>query len=490
MPEHQRKLLTEQIDQPTGHLEQSEIRQVCEPLVALVKRAHKLQQSLPGKSVTFCHRRKVAPALIGQHHGVVCPGPGPARSIYISLCLFLFLQACRGFTITLAFIDEANFINPKNYPSVLAYAISSDCKLIFCSSINTQSGDKHNLLRRWANIPGVNYVELTYVCPKHVGCVKFFPGSVRCPCRSLYTPAHVDVSAVDKAVSNRMVEDSYLHEIAGGVERADNAALDSHKTFNDQDLMFVKTVPFDACHVVACQEGLRVYVYVDPSFQTSSLSGTAVAAVCRVNDRTVVLAAEHYFLPDSECGNWCQNVSRLVVGLLRFVSMAHRGQAGQDNRYYVIAEANLSADAVALLCKDIKAQAAQYVARSPVLFYHRRKKASSGQQATYQLGFYLEYHRKNDIFKYFVEEVKCHRFMLSSGLVSSTVQDLDVRHYVAEQLALLVCERRHAKGGKGTASYTGKNEGKSDDLLVALACATFLARHRPDRSANGDWLWE
>ena len=215
---------------------------MCEPLVALVKRAHKLQQSLPGKSVTFCHRRKVAPALIGQHHGVVCPGPGPARSIYISLCLFLFLQACRGFTITLAFIDEANFINPKNYPSVLAYAILSDCKLIFCSSINTQSGDKHNLLRRWANIPGVNYVELTYVCPKHVGCVKFFPGSVRCPCRSLYTPAHVDVSAVDKAVSNRMVEDSYLHEIAGGVERADNAALDSHKTFNDQDLMFVSTI--------------------------------------------------------------------------------------------------------------------------------------------------------------------------------------------------------------------------------------------------------
>ena len=139
-----------------------------------------------------------------------------------------------------------------------------------------------------------------------------------------------------------------------------------------------------------------------------------------------------------------------------------------------------------------KALASRYVAQSPLLFYHRCKSRAAGQQAAYQLGFYLEYHHKNDIFKYFVEEVKCHRFVLSNKLVSSTVQDLDVRQYVADQLALLVCERRRGIKGSasGTASYSGKIEGKSDDLLVALACATFVASHRTRESPDGSWLWE
>ena len=417
-------------------------------------------------------------------------------ALILFFCLSLYLQACRGFTITLAFIDEANFINPKNYPSVLAYAISSDCKLIFCSSINTQSGDKHNILKRWSKIQGVNYVELAYVCAKHVGCIKFFPESVRCPCRSLYTPAHVDVSSVDKEVSNRMVEDSYLHEIAGGVARGDDWSLDARKPFNDNDLTFVKTVPFDTSLLGGAGQGaqrLQVYVYIDPSFQTSSQSGTAMAAVCRIGERTAVLAAEHYFLPDSECGNWCPNITRLVVGTMRFVAMSHASSSSDGvvcpaPQFYVLAEANLSSDAIVQLCRGIKRVAAKYLARSRVSFYHRQKKHAGGQ-TSYQLGFYLDYRAKRDIFTYFVEEVKARRFGLSTKLLSSTVRDLDVRHYIADQLSLLVCDRRgDGRGGRSGPSYSGKAEGRSDDLLVALACSAYAARHLKGTGAT--WLWE
>jgi hypothetical protein len=283
-------------------------------------------------------------------------------------------------------------------------------------------------------------------------------------------PAHIDISSIDKKVTNSMIADSFIHEFVGGAQSL-HSATEKHKPFSAADLLYIKTVP-----APALATGHDVFIYVDPSFQTSSFSGTALAVVTRHGRQTVVLGAEHYFPPDSECGNWVNTVSKLTVGIIRFLLMLYAPHTFTNIR--VVAESNLSADAVNRLCREIKSIVKQHTLNVRVLYYHR------GKGDSFQTGFFLDYSIKNEIFRYFVEEVKARNVALADRLISCTVADLDVRHYIVQQLGLLQCDRTKTKG----VSYTGKADKNSDDLLVSLACATYLAKHR---SGQGEaWRWE
>nr|WMD91527.1 DNA packaging terminase subunit 1 [Equid alphaherpesvirus 1] len=381
----------------------------------------------------------------------------------------------RGQDFNLLFVDEANFIRPEAVQTIIGFLNQTNCKIIFVSSTNTGKASTSFLY----NLKGaaddlLNVV--TYICDEHMERVKAHTNATACSCYILNKPVFITMDGAMRNTAELFLPDSFMQEIIGGgnVSGAHRDEPVFTKTAQDRFLLYRPST-------VANQDIMSsdLYVYVDPAFTTNAMaSGTGVAVVGRYRSNWVVFGMEHFFL-SALTGSSAELIARCVAQCLAQVFAIHKRPFDSVR---VAVEGNSSQDAAVAIATNIQLElntlrrADVVPMPGAVLFYHCTPHGSS---VAYP--FFLLQKQKTGAFDHFIKAFNSGSVLASQELVSNTVRlQTDPVEYLLTQMKNLT---EVVTGTSETRVFTGKRNGASDDMLVALVMAVYLSSLPPTSDA-------
>ncbi|ARS01652.1 DNA packaging terminase subunit 1 [Macacine alphaherpesvirus 1] len=373
----------------------------------------------------------------------------------------------RGQDFNLLFVDEANFIRPDAVQTIMGFLNQANCKIIFVSSTNTGKASTSFLYNlRGAADELLNVV--TYICDDHMPRVVTHTNATACSCYILNKPVFITMDGALRRTADLFLADSFMQEIIGGQTReADDDRPVLTKPAGERFLLYRPSTTTNA--------GLmdpELYVYVDPAFTANTrASGTGIAVVGRYRDDFIVFALEHFFLR-ALTGSAADDIARCAAhsltqvlalhpGVFRSVRVAVEGNSSQDSA--VAIATRLHAELRRLL-----ASGGAGVAAPELLFYHCEP---PGGAVLYP--FFILNKQKTPAFEHFIKKFNSGGVMASQEVVSVTMRlQTDPVEYLTAQLNNLT---EILSPNSDARSYSGKRNGASDDLMVAVIMAVYLA---------------
>ncbi|AYA49842.1 hypothetical protein [macacine gammaherpesvirus 13] len=368
-------------------------------------------------------------------------------------------NSIRGQTFHLLFVDEANFIKKEALPAILGFMLQKDAKIIFISSVNSADQATSFLYKlKDAQERLLNVV--SYVCQEHRQDFDMQDSMVSCPCFRLHIPSYITMDSNIRATTNLFLDGAFSTELMGDTSSLSHGSLS--RTVRDDALNQLELCRVDTLNPqVAGRLAASLYVYVDPAYtNNTSASGTGIAAVTHdraAPDRVIVLGLEHFFLKDLT-GDAALQIATCAVALISSIATLHPHL--EDVKIAV--EGNSSQDSAVAI--------ASIIAEScplPCAFVHTKDKTSS-----LQWPMYLLTNEKAKAFERLIYAVNTASLSASQVTVSNTIQlSFDPVLYLISQIRAI----KPIPLRDGTYTYTGKQRNLSDDVLVALVMAHFLA---------------
>ncbi|USL87424.1 MAG: ORF29 [Human gammaherpesvirus 8] len=384
------------------------------------------------------------------------PG-GRSSSLMCATCFNK--NSIRGQTFNLLYVDEANFIKKDALPAILGFMLQKDAKLIFISSVNSSDRSTSFLLNlRNAQEKMLNVV--SYVCADHREDFHLQDALVSCPCYRLHIPTYITIDESIKTTTNLFMEGAFDTELMGEGAASSNATL--YRVVGDAAL-----TQFDMCRVDTTAQqvqkclGKQLFVYIDPAYTNNTeASGTGVGAVVtstQTPTRSLILGMEHFFLRDLT-GAAAYEIASCACTMIKAIAVLHP----TIERVNAAVEGNSSQDsgvAIATVLNEI--------CPLTIHFLHYTDKSSALQWPIYMLGG-----EKSSAFETFIYALNSGTLSASQTVVSNTIKiSFDPVTYLVEQVRAIKCVPLR-DGGQ---SYSAKQKHMSDDLLVAVVMAHFMA---------------
>lgn len=332
--------------------------------------------------------------------------------------------------------------------------LQKDAKLIFISSINSSETATSFLLKlKNASEHMLNIV--TYVCPNHKEDFALQEGLVSCPCYRLTIPTYISIDERIKHTTNLFMEGAFETELVGGPSA--NLAP-QYRAVSETGL-----VQFDLCRADTSKlkESVEatLYLYIDPAYSNNiDASGTGMGAVIlsRGGDRAYVTGLEHYFLRDLT-GAAPVQIAMCAVQLIKTIHTLHSWI--REVRLGV--EGNSSQDSAVAIATFI-----DEASPIPVLFTQYTDKGGIARP------IYILGQEKSRAFERFIYAMNSGRIMASQITASNTIKlNFDPITYLIEQIKGLKTRPLQ----DGAVSFSAKQRHLSDDTLVAVVMAYYLA---------------
>ncbi|AVW81809.1 DNA packaging terminase subunit 1 [Felid alphaherpesvirus 1] len=376
----------------------------------------------------------------------------------------------RGQDFNLLFVDEANFIRPEAVQTIIGFLNQTNCKIIFVSSTNTGKSSTSFLYNlRGAADELLNVV--TYICDEHMQRVLTHTNATACSCYILNKPVFITMDSAMRNTAELFLQDSFLQEIiGGGPSQKTNTELVFTKTAGERFMIYRPST-------VANQSVLStdLYMYIDPAFTTNSrASGTGIAIVGRYNSDWIIFGLEHFFLR-ALTGNSADDIGRCAAQSLAQVFALH---SRPFTTVKIAVEGNSSQDSAVAIARCIQREIEELSSISivpippTILFYHC---SPPGSLVAYP--FFLLQKQKTGAFDHFIRQFNSGHVLASQELVSVTVRlQTDPVEYLYSQMKNLT---EVVTGPADTRTYTGKKNGASDDMMVALVMAVYIGSLPP-----------
>ncbi len=357
------------------------------------------------------------------------------------------------------FVDEANFIKKEALPAILGFMLQKDAKIIFISSVNSADQATSFLYKlKDAQERLLNVV--SYVCQEHRQDFDMQDSMVSCPCFRLHIPSYITMDSNIRATTNLFLDGAFSTELMGDTSSLSQGSLS--RTVRDDAINQLELCRVDTLNPrVAGRLASSLYVYVDPAYtNNTSASGTGIAAVTHDRadpNRVIVLGLEHFFLKDLT-GDAALQIATCVVALVSSIVTLHP----HLEEVKVAVEGNSSQDSAVAIASIIGESCPL-----PCAFVHTKDKTSS-----LQWPMYLLTNEKSKAFERLIYAVNTASLSASQVTVSNTIQlSFDPVLYLISQIRAI----KPIPLRDGTYTYTGKQRNLSDDVLVALVMAHFLA---------------
>ncbi|QDQ69237.1 DNA packaging terminase subunit 1 [Colobine gammaherpesvirus 1] len=389
---------------------------------------------------------------------IIYTRPGsPSSSLMCATCFNK--NSIRGQTFNLLYVDEANFIKKDALPAILGFMLQKDAKLIFISSVNSSDRATSFLLNlKNAQEKMLNVV--SYVCADHREDFHLQDSLVSCPCYRLYIPSYITIDGGIKSTTNLFLEDVFMTELMGDSACTGNITL--QRVVSDAALTQMDMCRIDTTSTaVQMRMGTNVFLYIDPAYTNNTeASGTGVGAVVTTTGtptKVLILGIEHFFLRELT-GTATYEIASCACTMIKAISVLHPNL----ERVHVAVEGNSSQDsgvAIAALLHEM--------CPLPTLFSHYTEKSRTLQWPIYMLGS-----EKSSAFEAFIYAVNSGTIGVSQTVVSNTIKlTFDPVTYLTEQIKAIRCTPLRDGGH----TYSAKQKHMSDDLLVAVVMAHFLA---------------
>ncbi|AMA67390.1 DNA packaging terminase subunit 1 [Vespertilionid gammaherpesvirus 1] len=368
-------------------------------------------------------------------------------------------NSIRGQTFNLLYIDEANFIKKDSLPSILGFMLQKDAKLIFISSVNS-SDQTTSFLFKLKNADEKMLNVVSYVCPEHREDFSLQDAIVSCPCYRLHIPVYITIDESIKNTTNLFLDGAFTTELMGDASSVTKTNM--HRIVGESAM-----TQFDLCRVEITNNTAisnldsTVYLYIDPAYTNNcEASGTGIAAVVTLRnnrERCILLGIEHFFLKELTGASTmqiagCANaLIKSIMVLHPFVTTARIAIEGNSSQDSAVAIATFLNE-----CCPI-----------PTEFYFHVDKTTNLQWPIYILGT-----EKTKAFELFIYAMNSNSISCSQTIISNTIKlSYDPVSYLLEQLRAL--KAYPLKDGSFT--YCAKQRLVSDDTLVAVVMAHFLA---------------
>lgn len=352
------------------------------------------------------------------------------------------------------FIDEANFIRKEALPAILGFMLQKDAKLIFISSINSSESATSFLLKlKNASERMLNIV--TYVCPNHKEDFALQDGLVSCPCYRLTIPSYISIDETIKHTTNLFMDGAFETELVGGT----NATLSAqYRAISETGLVQFELCRADTSNLQTNLDDC-LYLYIDPAYSNNiDASGTGMGAVIlsKRDDRVYLLGIEHYFLRDLT-GAAPVQIAMCAVQLIKTIYTLHSWI--RDVRIGV--EGNSSQDSAVAIATFI-----EEASPVPVTFTQYTDRGGMARP------IYILGQEKSRAFERFIYAMNSGKFMASQIITSNTIKiNFDPVAYLIDQIKGLKTRPLQ----DGTVSFSAKQRHLSDDTLVAVVMANYLA---------------
>nr|WEM32539.1 cleavage packaging protein [Bovine gammaherpesvirus 4] len=383
----------------------------------------------------------------------------PGRKPSTLMCATCFNKnSIRGQTFNILYVDEANFIKKEALPAILGFMLQKDAKIIFISSVN--SADKStSFLFNLRNAKEKMLNVVNYVCPEHKEDFNLQSTLTSCPCYRLHIPTYITIDESIKNTTNLFLDDVFTTELMGDISTFPTSSM--FKVVEEQALFH-----FDICRVDTTQiDTVKIidnvlYVYVDPAYTSNSeASGTGIGAVVplKTKAKTIILGIEHFYLKNLT-GTASQQIAYCVTSMIKAILTLHP----HINHVNVAVEGNSSQDSAVAISTFIN----EYCP-VPVFFAHCNERSSVFQWPIYILGS-----EKSQAFEKFICALNTGTLSASQTIVSNTIKiSFDPVAYLMEQIRAIRC--LPLKDGSYT--YCAKQKTMSDDTLVAVVMANYMA---------------
>ncbi|QOD40185.1 DNA packaging terminase subunit 1 [Macropodid alphaherpesvirus 2] len=373
----------------------------------------------------------------------------------------------RGQDFNLLFVDEANFIRPDAVQTIMGFLNQANCKIIFVSSTNTGKASTSFLCKLRSGVDAILNV-VTYICDEHMNQVVTHTHTTACSCYVLNKPVFITMDGALRRTADLFLADSFMQEIIGG--QTASAGTDRPvftKTAGERFLLYRPSTTTNGDLLSA-----DLYMYIDPAFTANTrASGTGVAVVGRYREDFIVFSVEHFFLP-ALTGTAAYDIAQCATQSLAQVLALH---PNVFKRVCIAVEGNSSQDSAVAIATAISTSMTRLhtsdenTQRWPqILFYHC---VPPGGTVAYP--FFLLNKQKTPAFDAFIKKFNSGGIMASQELVSVTIRlHTDPVEYLLNQLNNL---SETVTSQSEVRVYSGKRNGGSDDLMVAVILATYLA---------------
>lgn len=334
--------------------------------------------------------------------------------------------------------------------------LQKDAKIVFISSVNTADASTSFLLKlRNASEKMLNIV--SYVCPAHRENFSLQDALIACPCYRLMIPTYITINETVKTTTNLIMDGVFDTELVGdsysGVQTSQCRVI-SELAASQLELCRIDT------SVPEADPETTLTIYIDPAYSNNlDASGTGIAAVqlCRNGRRTLILGLEHFFLRDLtgdapiQIAMCAASLIRSIVALHPWISSARVAVEGNSSQDSAVAIASVLAESC-----PIRVSFARYRDKTGI------------SRPIYVLG-----QEKARAFQEFIYELNSGRLAASQIIVSNTIKlSYDPVAYLLDQIRGI--KTRVLQDGSQT--FTAKQPHLSDDTLVALVMAHYLAR--------------
>ncbi|ARW78092.1 DNA packaging terminase subunit 1 [Common bottlenose dolphin gammaherpesvirus 1 strain Sarasota] len=407
-----------------------------------------LYRWFPGKSVEV---KKENSTVIYRREG--------ARPSTLMCATCFNKNSIRGQTFNLLYIDEANFIKKDALPSILGFMLQKNAKLIFISSSN--STDKStSFLYRLKNAHERLLNVVSYVCPEHRDDFNMQETLVSCPCYRLHIPVYITIDEDIKTTTNLFLEGAFTTELMGdcGPSSTCSRQIVSDLAVAQLDTCRIDTTDGDALALLDA----TLYVYIDPAYTNNcDASGTGIGAVVlsgSAKDKCLILGLEHFFLKDLT-GAASLQIASCAASLIKSISILHPN----IKQVFAAVEGNSSQDSAVAIATVL-----DECCSLPVYFSHYSSEKGNGlQYPVFILG-----NEKTKAFETFIYALNIGSVSASQAVVSNTIKlSHDPVAYLLDQVKCIRC--LPLRDGRHT--YSAKHKNASDDVLVAVIMAHFLA---------------
>ncbi|AGY30712.1 ORF29 [Retroperitoneal fibromatosis-associated herpesvirus] len=384
------------------------------------------------------------------------PG-GRSSSLMCATCFNK--NSIRGQTFNLLYVDEANFIKKDALPAILGFMLQKDAKLIFISSVNSSDRATSFLLNlKNAQEKMLNVV--SYVCSDHREDFHLQETLVACPCHRLYIPSYITIDSAIKSTTNLFLEGVFTTELMGDATSIGDSAL--HRVIGDAALTQLDMCRIDTTSLaLQTRMGTDLFVYIDPAYTNNTeASGTGIGAIVTIADaptKAIILGMEHFFLKELT-GTAAYEIASCAGSMIKAIAVLHPNL----ERVHVAVEGNSSQDSAVAIATVLNE-----LCSLPISFSHYTEKGGSLQWPIYMLGA-----EKSTAFEAFIYAVNSSTLGICQTIVSNTIKlTFDPVTYLVEQIKAIRCSPLK-DGGR---AYCAKQKHMSDDLLVAVVMAHFLA---------------
>nr|BEG23099.1 DNA packaging terminase subunit 1 [Macronycteris gammaherpesvirus 1] len=335
--------------------------------------------------------------------------------------------------------------------------LQKDAKIIFISSVNSSEQTTSFLFKlKDAHEKMLNVV--SYVCPQHKEDFLLQESIVSCPCYRLHIPTYITIDESIKNTTNLFLEGVFTTELMGD---ASNIKDSMYKMVGDSALEQFDLCRVDLTHPETSQNlSSTLYMYIDPAYTNNTeASGTGIGAIIPLSNSTkcIILGIEHFFLKELTGASTAQ-ISNCAITLIKSILVLHpfikqvniavEGNSSQD-----------SAVAISIFMNEC--------CPIPIKFVHHTERASGVQWPMYILGS-----EKAHAFESFIYALNSSTIKCSQTIVSNTIKlCFDPVSYLIDQIKAIKCYPLK----DGGVSYCAKHNNSSDDTLVAVVMAYYIA---------------